>query len=69
MDLCDVLSRYPKFAAQYPHKPKTFSIFVVSSKGDGHIDESVWLLSCTGNLVNSKKGTGNKAFTLHLVSL
>ncbi len=28
-----------------PYKSKTFSIFAGSSKGDGHIDESVWLLS------------------------
>ena len=34
------------------HKPKTFSTFAMSSKGDGHIDESVWLLSSFGNLVN-----------------
>ena len=49
------------------HKPKTFSIFAMSSKGDGHIDESVWLLSCTGNLVNSKKEQGirHSLFTLY----
>ena len=38
-----------------PRKRKTFSIFVSSSQGDRHIDESVWLLSLDRNLVNFKK--------------
>jgi len=38
-----------------PYKPKTFSIFALSSKDGGHIDESVWLLSLQGNLVNFQK--------------
>lgn len=38
-----------------PLKIKTFSIFAMPSEGGGHIDESVWLLSLRGNLVNFQK--------------
>ena len=51
------------------HKPKTFSIFAMSSKGDGHIDESVWLLSSFGNLVNFQLHEEKRQYAHHLVSL